>query len=82
MDVYLLEKLDEVTIFENEEDKLLYKSNLKELSKLLDYNNDYHKYLKGEILRNKGKFKKAEKWLKRITDREYLFWAEQGIIQC
>ncbi len=60
MDVYLLEKLDEVNIFENEEDKLLYKSNLKELSKLLDYNNDYHKYLKEKYYEIKENLKRQK----------------------
>ncbi len=76
------EKSGNATLFTDLEDKQLWKSNLKAYSKLLNLEEDGHKCLKAEILRYKGKFKKALKMLKKIKHPDYTWFVNQSIQKC
>ena len=76
------EKSGNATLFTDLEDKQLWKSNLKAYSKLLNLEEDGHKCLKAEILRYKGKFKKALNMLKKIKHPDYNWYATQSMEKC
>jgi hypothetical protein len=75
-------KSGDLTLFSDLDKKKLWKTNLKALSKLLDLKDNEHKCLKAEILRYKGKFKKAKKMLKKIKHPDYTWYVNQSIQKC